>query len=75
MLILPTSSTKLYLTVFTGIKLIIDVPLIKYSFLARLLLVPSISNKGMAVSRGKLGTLIGIETHKDTGQISKTEIR
>jgi hypothetical protein len=31
------------------------------------------ANKGMAVSRGKFGTVIGFETHKD--QVLKTGFR
>jgi hypothetical protein len=45
--------------------MIIDVPLIKYSFLARLLHLHSITNKRMAVSRGKFGTLIGFNPCRD----------
>jgi hypothetical protein len=49
-----------------GIKLIIDVSLIKHSSLARLLHLYSMTNKGMAVSRVKFGTLIGFDTYQDT---------
>jgi hypothetical protein len=66
MLILPIFSTKLYLTVFMGIKLIINVSLIKHSSLAGLLHLHSMTNKGMAVSRVKFGTLIGFDTYQDT---------
>jgi len=65
MLILPIFSTKLYHTVFTGIKMIIDVSLIKHSFLARLLHLHSMTNKGMAISTGSFGTLIGFDTCQD----------
>jgi hypothetical protein len=65
MLILPIFSTKHYLTVFTGIKLIIGVSLIKHSFLAYLLHLHSMTNKGMAISTGKFGTLIGFDTCHD----------
>jgi hypothetical protein len=65
MLILPIVSTKPYLTVFTGIKVISDVSLTNCSFLARLLHLNSMSNKGMAISTGKFGTLIGFDTCQD----------
>ena len=65
MLILSIFSIKLYLTVFTGINLIIDVSLIKCSFLARLLHLHSVTNKEMSVSTGKFGTLIGFDTYQD----------
>jgi len=45
--------------------MIIDVSLIKHSFLARLLLIYSMTKKGMAISTGKFGTLIGFDTCQD----------
>jgi hypothetical protein len=66
MLIFPIFSIKLYLIVFIGIKFIIDVSLIKHAILARLLHLHSMTNKGMAVSRGKFGTLIGFDTCQDS---------
>jgi hypothetical protein len=65
MLNLPIFPIKLYLTVFMGVKMIIDVSLIKHSFLARLLHLHSMTNKGMAISTGKFGTLIGFDTCQD----------
>ena len=65
MVIFPIFSIKLYLTVFTGIKLIIDVSLIKHSFLARLLHLHNVTNKGMMISTGKSGTQIGFDTYQD----------
>jgi hypothetical protein len=65
MLILPILSIKLYLAEFTGIKLIIDMSLIKYSFLARLLHLHSMTNKGMAISTGKFRTQIVFDTCQD----------
>jgi hypothetical protein len=65
MQILSIFSIKLYLIVFVRVKLIIDVYLIKHSFLVRLLHLHSMTNKAMAVSRGKFGTLIGFDTCQD----------
>jgi hypothetical protein len=45
--------------------MIIDVFLIKCSFLACLLHLHSITNEGLAVSTGKFGTLIGFDTCQD----------
>jgi len=45
--------------------MIIDVSLIKHSFLARLLHLHSMTNKGMAISTGSFGTLIGFDTCQD----------
>ena len=47
------------------IKIIGDGSLIKCSFLARLLHLIKITNKGMAISKGKFGTLIGFDTCQD----------
>jgi len=76
MLILPIFSIKLYLIVFIGIKLIIDVSLIKYPFLARLLVLYSMTNKGMAISTGKFGVLIGFDSCQDgeVKQINREQV-
>jgi hypothetical protein len=65
MLIFTIFSINLYLIVFIGIKFIIDVSLIKCSFLARLLVLYSITNKGIAISTGKFGVLIGFGSCQD----------
>jgi len=61
-LILSIFSIKLYLIVYIDIKLISDMFLIKHSFLARLLHLHGITNKGMTISTGKFGVLIGFDT-------------
>jgi len=38
---------------------------LKYSFSARLLQLHQVVSKGMVVSKGKVETLIGFDTHKD----------
>ena len=63
--ILPIFSVKLYLIVFIVINIFIDVSLIKWSFLARILHQHNVPNKGMVISNGKLGTLIGFDTCQD----------
>lgn len=64
MLTVTIFSIKLYLIVFIEIKLIIYVSLMKYFTLAGLLHLHSMTNNGMAVSRGKFGKLIGFDTYQ-----------